>query len=144
LIAIRGRAAPRCAPPKKFELVQVRFVEVWFAPEKLPGSRCGDGKACRVKILKETLWWSFPGAAKKKQNKAASGKKNGTVEMTFTGSLIESLMATVERAERRASSDEPMFAEGFAENFAHNIDAQPWVVSMEQNADYDSKFLGVA
>jgi hypothetical protein len=64
--------------------------------------------------------------------------------MIFTGTLIESLMATVERAERRASSDEPMFAEGFAENFAHNIDAQPWVVSMEQNADYDSKFLGVA
>ena len=68
--------------------------------------------------------------------------------MRFTGSLIESLMATVERAEQRASSDEPMFAQGFAENIAqniaHNIDAQPWVVSMQQNADYDSKFLGVA
>jgi len=25
--------------------------------------------------LKETLWWSFPGAAKKKQNKAASGEE---------------------------------------------------------------------
>ena len=60
--------------------------------------------------------------------------------MIFTGSLIESLMATVERAEQRASSDEPMFAQGFAPN----IDAQPWVVSMQQNADYDSKFLGVA
>jgi hypothetical protein len=31
------------------------------------------------KILQETLWWSFPGAAKKKQNKAASGKKNWNV-----------------------------------------------------------------
>ncbi len=60
--------------------------------------------------------------------------------MTFTGSLIENLMATVERAERRASSDEAMFAQ----NFAENTDAQPWVVSMQQNADYDSKFLGVA
>ncbi len=60
--------------------------------------------------------------------------------MTFTGTLIESLMASVERAEQRASSDEPMFARSFAEN----IDAQPWVVSMQQNADYDSKFLGVA
>jgi len=60
--------------------------------------------------------------------------------MTFTGSLIESLMATVERAEQRASSDEPMFAQGFAEN----IDAQSWLVSIQQNADYDSKFLGVA
>ena len=56
--------------------------------------------------------------------------------MTFTGTLIESLMATVERAEQRSSSDEPMFAQGF--------DAQPWVVSIQQNADYDSKFLGVA
>ncbi len=60
--------------------------------------------------------------------------------MTFTGTLIESLMATVERAERGASSDEPMFAQGFAEN----IDAQPWLVSMQENVDYDSKFLGVA
>ena len=60
--------------------------------------------------------------------------------MKFTGSLIENLMATVERAEQRAFSDEPMFAQGFAEN----IDAQPWVVSMQQNADYDSKFIGVA
>jgi len=64
--------------------------------------------------------------------------------MTFTGSLIESLMATVERAEQRASSDEPMFAQSFAQGFTQNIDAQPWVVSMQQNADYDSKFLGVA
>ena len=60
--------------------------------------------------------------------------------MTFTGTLIESLMATVERAERGPSFDEPMFAQGFAEN----IDAQPWLVSMQQNADYDPKFLGVA
>jgi len=29
--------------------------------------------------LKETLWSSFPGAAKKKQNKAASGKKNWNI-----------------------------------------------------------------
>ena len=68
--------------------------------------------------------------------------------MTFTGTLIESLMATVERAERRASSDEPMFAQDFAQNFAHNFahnsDAQPWLASIQQNADYDSKFLGVA
>jgi len=60
--------------------------------------------------------------------------------MTFTGTLIESLMASVERAEQRASSDEPMFAQGFAQN----IDAQPWAVSIQQNADYDSKFFGVA
>jgi len=60
--------------------------------------------------------------------------------MTFTGTLIEGLMATVERAEQRTFSDEPMFAQ----NFVQNIDAQPWLVSIQQNADYDSKFLGVA
>jgi len=60
--------------------------------------------------------------------------------MTFTGTLIDSLMATVERAEQRACSDEPMFAQ----DFVQDIDAQPWLVSIQQNADYDSKFLGVA
>ena len=60
--------------------------------------------------------------------------------MTFTGTLIESLMATVERAEQRACSDEPMFAQ----NFEQNMDAEPWLVTVQQNADYDSKFLGVA
>ena len=64
--------------------------------------------------------------------------------MTFNGTLIESLMATVERAERRASSDEPMFAQNFAQDFVQSIDAQPWLVSIQQNADYDSKFIGVA
>lgn len=56
--------------------------------------------------------------------------------MTFTGNLIESLMATVERAERRAYSDEPLFAE--------NVPSEPWLVSMQRNTDYDSEFLGVA
>ena len=64
--------------------------------------------------------------------------------MIFTGTLIESLMATVERAERGASYDEPMFAQNFVQDFVQNIDAQPWLVSIQQNADYDSKFLGVA
>jgi len=81
--------------------------------------------------LKETLWWSFPGAAKKNRTRPQPGRKTGIFEMTFTGSLIESLMATVERAEQRASSDEPMFA-------------QIMDVSIQQNADYDPKFLGVA
>jgi hypothetical protein len=53
----------------------------------------------------------FSRSGHEKQNKAASGKKNWNIKkMTFTGTLIESLMATVERAEQRASSDEPMFA----------------------------------
>ena len=79
----------------------------------------------------------FSRRGQERQNKAGSGEeKIGTLKMTFTGTLIEGLMATVERAERRASSDEPMFAQ--------NMDAQPWLVSIQQNADYDSKFLGVA
>ncbi|HEX7423289.1 MAG TPA: hypothetical protein VF311_05290 [Terriglobales bacterium] len=51
--------------------------------------------------------------------------------MTFTGTLIEDLMATVERAEQRARSDEALVVE-------------PWFASVQENADYDSNFLGVA
>ena len=56
--------------------------------------------------------------------------------MIFTGSLIESLMATVERVECRAYSDEPLFAE--------HMSSDPWLVSRQHNTDYDSKLLGVA
>jgi len=52
------------------------------------------------------LWWSFPAAAKKREHKAAFGEeKNGTVEMKFTGTLIEDLVATVERAEQKTQLD---------------------------------------
>jgi hypothetical protein len=61
--------------------------------------------------------------------------------MTFTGTLIDDLMATVERAEQRAHSDEPMFAETLA---AETLTVEPWFASVQDNADYDSKFLGVA
>jgi|HubBroStandDraft_1064217.scaffolds.fasta_scaffold631327_1 hypothetical protein len=66
--------------------------------------------------------------------------------MTFTGTLIESLMATVERAEQRAYTDEPLFAEQqmVAEpSFAGASLVQPWFLSVQENLDYDSKFLGV-
>jgi hypothetical protein len=76
-----------------------------------------------------------------KQNKAAAGRKTGIFGMTFTGTLIDDLMAAVERAEKREQSDraiagEPMFAETMA--------AETWFASVQQNADYDSKLLGVA
>jgi hypothetical protein len=83
-----------------------------------------------------TLWWSFPGAAKKKQNKAASEKKTGIFEMKFMGTLIEDLMATVERAEQRAQSDEALVVE--------HLLVEPWLASVQENTDYDSKLLGVA
>jgi hypothetical protein len=57
--------------------------------------------------------------------------------MTCTGNLIESLMATVERAEQRTHSDEPLFA-------AESLYVEPWFASAMENTDYDSKFLGVA
>jgi hypothetical protein len=114
------------------------------------------------KDLDVTLWWSFPGAAKKKQNKAASGEeKTGTFKMKFTGTLIEDLMATVERAEQKAqavealavepllvetSSVETSFGESvFAEtSLAESALAEPWFASVQENADYDSKLFGVA
>jgi hypothetical protein len=71
-------------------------------------------------------------------------RKTGTVEMTFTGTLIEDLMATVERAEQRAHSDgallEPLLV-GAAIGAPLLVD--PWFASVQQNADYDSKLLGV-
>jgi hypothetical protein len=51
--------------------------------------------------------------------------------MTFAGTLIEDLMATVERAEQRAQSDGAAVAE-------------PWFASVPENTEYDSKLLGVA
>jgi hypothetical protein len=66
--------------------------------------------------------------------------------MTFTGTLIEDLTATVERAERKAHSDgaflvetliaEPLLAEASV--------VEPWLASVQKNVDYDSKFVGVA
>jgi hypothetical protein len=60
--------------------------------------------------------------------------------MTFTGTLIEDLMATVERVEQRTQGDasviDPML-----------IDActiQPWLASGSENSEYEPKFLGVA
>jgi hypothetical protein len=63
------------------------------------------------------------------------------LQMTFTGTLIDDLMATVERAEQRARSEEPLFAETL---FAETLTVEPWLASVQENADYDSKLLGVA
>jgi hypothetical protein len=66
--------------------------------------------------------------------------------MTFTGTLIEDLTATVERAERRAQSSgaflvEPLLAEPL---LVEASAVEPWLASMQENVDYDSKFVGVA
>jgi len=76
--------------------------------------------------------------------------------MTFTGTLIEDLMATVERVEKRARADralvvEPLIVETSAvgrtfvePSFVEPSLVEPWFPSVQENADYDSKFLGVA
>ncbi|MGD0793829.1 MAG: hypothetical protein ABR920_18850 [Terriglobales bacterium] len=61
--------------------------------------------------------------------------------MTFTGTLIEDLMATVERAEQRAQSDRALAVESLA---VESLVVEPWFASVQENADYDSNFFGVA
>jgi hypothetical protein len=53
----------------------------------------------------------------------------------FTGTLIEDLIATVERAEQ-ASSDALVVADSLV--------ADSWFASVQESTDYDSKLLGVA
>ncbi len=94
--------------------------------------------------------------------------------MTFTGTMIEDLIATVERAEQRAQrSDlaavkvagatqiesalvEPTLVEpvlnqlilgesiGAEAQLGEAAMAEPWLASVQENVEYDSKFLGVA
>ncbi len=66
--------------------------------------------------------------------------------MKFTGTLIEDLIATVERAERRAQSGralpvEPLMVESFV---VESLLVQPWFASVQKNRDHNSKFIGVA
>ena len=81
--------------------------------------------------------------------------------MIFTGTMIEDLMATVERAELRAQSDgassvkasavEPALVESSVVEpmsvqpmFVETSMVEPWFATVPENADYDSKVLGVA
>lgn len=75
--------------------------------------------------------------------------------MTFTGNLIENLMASVERAEQRAQSDVPANLEAlYLESLAVETTqcatpfvetaVETWFASVPEISPYDSKFLGVA
>ncbi len=71
--------------------------------------------------------------------------------MKFTGTLIEDLIATVERAERTARSDgalpgERLFVESLLVEplVVESLVVEPWFASVQENRDYNSKFLGVA
>jgi len=82
-----------------------------------------------------------------------SGRKTGTFEMTFTGTLIDDLMAAVERAEQTreallveaaalsSSPGESSFSESA---LCQSSVEQIWFASVQENAEYDPKFLGVA
>jgi hypothetical protein len=66
--------------------------------------------------------------------------------MKFTGTLIEDLIATVERAERTAQSNralpgEPLAAESL---LVGTLVDEPWFASVQETRDYDSKLIGVA
>jgi hypothetical protein len=71
--------------------------------------------------------------------------------MTFTGTLIDDLMATVERAEERAQSDQTLTPESMLvlpvhveTVFAKTSLVESWIASFGENADYDSRLIGVA
>jgi hypothetical protein len=76
--------------------------------------------------------------------------------MIFTGSLIQDLIATVERAERlrevsvrsgaiaiTMTSDEQCQLEDSLLR-GESSPMEPWLASVEQNTNYDPKLLGVA
>jgi hypothetical protein len=82
----------------------------------------------------------FRSGQEERKTRPSPKKKNWNREMKFSGSLIEELMATVERAEQRAQSDEALLGEALAIETM----ADPWFASAQANADYDTKLLGVA
>jgi hypothetical protein len=73
-------------------------------------------------------------------------RKTGTFEMTFTGTLIEELIATVERAERAAQPDGALPGERVTveTSAVEPLFAGTWFASVQEDRDYNSKFLGVA
>ena len=70
----------------------------------------------------------LPGAAKTKQNKAVSGRMKAGHSNMFTGTLIEDLIATVERAEQ-ASSNTMRLADSMV---ADSLVADSWFASIQE------------
>jgi hypothetical protein len=66
--------------------------------------------------------------------------------MKFTGTLIEDLIATVERAERAAQSDGALTGERLMVEslLVESLVVEPWFASVQENRDFDSKLIGVA
>jgi hypothetical protein len=92
--------------------------------------RCGDCKACRVKIL----WWSTSRAATKNKTRPCPEKKLKKLkkQKMLTGTLIEDLIATVERVERKSQAETELMAV-----------MEIWFASEPDSASYDN-LRGVA
>jgi hypothetical protein len=70
--------------------------------------------------------------------------------MKFTGTLIDDLMAAVERAEQRAEPDGVLIVEtstvkrfGLEPFLVEPLLDEPWF-ALRKNTEYDSKLIGVA
>ena len=126
--------------------------------------RPGAGDLCRTIYLSDTdvdgentlfhainrnsvVEFSRSGQEEIKQGRG-SGRKTGTFEMTFTGTLIDDLMAAVERAEQTREAllvEAAALSSSFSESaLGQSSVEQSWFASVQENAEYDPKFLGVA
>jgi hypothetical protein len=100
-----------------------------------------------------------PGGQEKKKQGRAGEEKLEHFQMIFSGTLIQDLIATVERAERlrEVSSRSGAIAmtmtvtttsgECPLEDSLPGVESSPielWLTSVEQNTNYDPKLLGVA
>jgi hypothetical protein len=61
--------------------------------------------------------------------------------MTFSGTLIEDLMAAVERVEQKVQSDGALVVESM---LADAAGVEPWFAAVQENPIYESNVLGVA
>jgi hypothetical protein len=98
-------------------------------------TRCGDGKACRVKSLATSCGGVFSERPRRNKNKAASGKKFRNLTM-YSGTLIQDLIAVVQRAEQAAQLSQ--------EQASILLVDEGVLAATEQTAAYSSKLLGVA
>jgi hypothetical protein len=73
------------------------------------------------------FFWS--GQAETNQGRVRKGNRDNFM---FTGTMIEDLIATVERAEARTMKD------------LKPAEIEPWFAYIQENTNYDSKRLGVA
>jgi hypothetical protein len=117
---------------------------------------------CRVKDFARNSVVEFSRSGQEKTKlRPGPGRKTGTLEMKFTGTMIEDLIATVEHAEQRTQVNRVWPAESslvetsrvdrsfvgpsFVEtSLVESSLVEPWFASVRKNAAYESKFVGVA